>query len=65
MQLRMVAVVIGGLRETVIEDLGRLARLDGMSFELRIGQSMQLFGAAKAAWASQEQKRLTKGVQGE
>jgi tetratricopeptide (TPR) repeat protein len=34
MQLRMVEVVLGGLRETAVEDLGRLARLDGMSFEL-------------------------------
>lgn len=34
MQLRMVEVVLGGLRETAVEDLQRLARLDGMSFEL-------------------------------
>ena len=34
MQLRMVEVVLGGLRETAIEDLERLERLDGMSFEL-------------------------------
>lgn len=34
MQLRMVEVVLGGLRETSVEDLGRLSRLDGMSFEL-------------------------------
>lgn len=34
MQLRMVEVVLGGLRETAVEDLGRLARLEGMSFEL-------------------------------
>ena len=34
MQLRMVDVVIGGLRETAVDDLARLARLDGMSFEL-------------------------------
>src|SRR4051812_14177584 len=34
MQLRMVEVVLGGLKETAVEDLGRLARLDGMSFEL-------------------------------
>ncbi len=34
MQLRMIEVVLGGLRETAVEDLGRLARLDGMSFEL-------------------------------
>jgi tetratricopeptide (TPR) repeat protein len=34
MQLRMVEVVLGGLRETAVEDLGRLSRLDGMSFEL-------------------------------
>ncbi len=33
-QLRMVEIVLGGLRETAVEDLGRLARLDGMSFEL-------------------------------
>lgn len=29
MQLRMVEVVLGGLRETAVEDLQRLARLDG------------------------------------
>jgi tetratricopeptide (TPR) repeat protein len=34
MQLRMIDVVLGGLRETAVEDLARLARLDGMSFEL-------------------------------
>jgi len=34
MQLRMVDVVIAGLRETAVEDLERLARLDGMRFEL-------------------------------
>src|SRR5690349_4719215 len=34
MQLRMVEVVLGGLRETAVEDLARLARLDGMTFEL-------------------------------
>ncbi len=34
MQLRMVEVVLGGLKETAVEDLGRLARLDGLGFEL-------------------------------
>lgn len=34
MQLRMIDVVLGGLRETAVEDLSRLSRLDGMSFEL-------------------------------
>ncbi|HEY4056212.1 MAG TPA: DUF4388 domain-containing protein, partial [Kofleriaceae bacterium] len=34
MQLRMIEVVLGGLKETAVEDLGRLARLDNMSFEL-------------------------------
>ena len=33
-QLRMVEVVLDGLRETAVEDLDRLARLDAMSFEL-------------------------------
>ncbi|HTR51706.1 MAG TPA: DUF4388 domain-containing protein [Kofleriaceae bacterium] len=33
-QLRMIDVVLGGLRETAVEDLSRLARLDRMSFEL-------------------------------
>ncbi|MEO6773442.1 MAG: DUF4388 domain-containing protein [Kofleriaceae bacterium] len=33
-QLRMLDVVLGGLRETAVEDLTRLARLDGMCFEL-------------------------------
>jgi hypothetical protein len=30
----------------------------------RIGQSMRLFRSANAAWAWQEPKRLTEGVQG-
>ncbi len=34
MQLRMVEVVLVGLRETAVEDLDRLARFDGMEFEL-------------------------------
>jgi tetratricopeptide (TPR) repeat protein len=34
MQLRMLDVVFGGLQETAVEDLTRLARLDGMCFEL-------------------------------
>ncbi|HEY4243989.1 MAG TPA: DUF4388 domain-containing protein [Kofleriaceae bacterium] len=34
MQLRMVEVVLGGLRETAVENLDRLTRLDAMSFEL-------------------------------
>ncbi|MBV8760666.1 MAG: tetratricopeptide repeat protein, partial [Deltaproteobacteria bacterium] len=34
MQLRMIDVVIDGLRETAVEDLTKLQRLDGMSFEL-------------------------------
>jgi tetratricopeptide (TPR) repeat protein len=33
-QLQMVEVVLDGLRETAVEDLARLARLDEMSFEL-------------------------------
>src|SRR3954447_16493757 len=33
-QLRMVEVVLDGLRETAVEDLDRLARLDAMAFEL-------------------------------
>jgi tetratricopeptide (TPR) repeat protein len=32
--LRMIEVVLGGLRETAVEDLERLARLEGMRFEL-------------------------------
>ncbi len=34
MQLRMVEVVLVGLRETAVDDLDRLARFDGMRFEL-------------------------------
>jgi tetratricopeptide (TPR) repeat protein len=34
LQLRMVEVVLEGLRETAVEDLERLARLEGMSFVL-------------------------------
>jgi tetratricopeptide (TPR) repeat protein len=34
MQLRMVDVVLTGLKETAVEDLDRLARLDGMRFSL-------------------------------
>ncbi|MGE0868881.1 MAG: DUF4388 domain-containing protein [Kofleriaceae bacterium] len=32
--LNMIEVVLGGLRETAVEDLGRLARFDKLSFEL-------------------------------
>jgi tetratricopeptide (TPR) repeat protein len=35
-QLRMVELVLSGLRETAVEDLERLARLDGMSFEMTL-----------------------------
>ena len=34
MQLKMIEVVLSGLRETAVEDLDRLARFDGMAFEL-------------------------------
>src|SRR5262245_986274 len=34
MQLRMIDVVFGGLRETAALDLGRLSRLEGLAFEL-------------------------------
>ena len=34
MQLRMIEVVLSGLKETAVEDLARLARLDGMSFRM-------------------------------
>lgn len=34
MQLRMIEVVLSGLKETAVEDLARLARLDGMSFQM-------------------------------
>lgn len=34
MQFRMVEVVLEGLRETAVEDLDRLSRLDAMAFEL-------------------------------
>lgn len=34
MQLRMIEVVLEGLKETAVEDLGRLARLDSINFEL-------------------------------
>jgi tetratricopeptide (TPR) repeat protein len=34
MQLRMVEVVLGGLRETAVEGAERLGRLDGMTFQL-------------------------------
>src|SRR4051812_28317427 len=33
-QLQMVEVVLDGLRETAVEDIARLARLDGLAFEL-------------------------------
>src|SRR5580704_16540462 len=32
--LRMIDIVLGGLRETVVDDLTKLSRLDGMAFEL-------------------------------
>jgi tetratricopeptide (TPR) repeat protein len=43
MQLRMVDIVLGGLRDTAAQDLGRLARLEGMTFELTTrGQRLRL-----------------------
>jgi tetratricopeptide (TPR) repeat protein len=43
LQLRMVDVVLGGLRDTGGEDLGRLRRFDGMTFELTSrGQRLRL-----------------------
>ena len=55
MQLRMVELVLGGLRETAVEDLDRLARLEGMRFELtergaRLGHELRrAFGEATVA----------------
>ncbi|TMQ08764.1 MAG: tetratricopeptide repeat protein [Deltaproteobacteria bacterium] len=54
-QLRMIEVVLDGLRETAVEDIDRLARLDGMAFELTDrGQRLeaelrQVFGDAAIA----------------
>ena len=51
-QLRMVEVVLDGLRETAVEDLDRLARLDAMAFELTVrgrrldGELRHAFGHA-------------------
>ena len=43
MQLRMVDVVLCGLRDTAAQDLGRLARLENMTFELTTrGQRLRL-----------------------
>jgi tetratricopeptide (TPR) repeat protein len=41
MQLRMIEVVLSGLKETAVEDLDRLTRLEGLTFELS-ARGMQL-----------------------
>jgi tetratricopeptide (TPR) repeat protein len=48
-QLHMVEVVLDGLRETAVEDLARLARLDEMAFELT-GRGRRLEGELRRAF---------------
>ncbi len=60
MQLRMVEVVLGGLRETAVEDLGRLGRLDGMSFELT-GRGKRLRHELKRVFGERAILMLTNG----
>ena len=52
MQLRMVEVVLGGLRETAVEDLDRLARLDGMTLRAHRARQAAPARAASARSAS-------------
>ena len=61
MQLRMVEVVFSGLKETAVEDLDRLARLDGMSFELTT-RGVRLRHELKRAFGEKAVALLADGV---
>ena len=61
MQLRMIEVVLSGLRETAVEDLDRLARLDGMTFELS-RRGVLLRHELKRAFGERVVTQLAKGV---
>ena len=61
MQLRMVEVVIGGLKETAVEDLDRLARLEGMKFELTT-RGVRLKHELKRAYGERAVATLTEGA---
>jgi tetratricopeptide (TPR) repeat protein len=61
MQLRMVEVVLSGLKETAVEDLDRLARLDGMSFHLTT-RGARLRHELKRAFGEKAVAHLAEGV---
>src|SRR5689334_7808298 len=61
MQLRMVEVVLDGLRETAVEDLDRLARLDAMSFELT-DRGKRLYPELKRAFGDRTMAALAGGA---
>ncbi len=60
-QLRMVEVVLDGLRETEVEDLSRLARLDGMRFTLT-PRGKQLKSELKRAYPERVMQLLDAGA---
>ncbi|MCW5808819.1 MAG: hypothetical protein KIT31_41090, partial [Deltaproteobacteria bacterium] len=62
MQLRMVEVVLSGLRETAVDDLERLARLDGMAFELS-GRGTRLRHELKRAFGERVVTLLADGIE--
>ncbi|MDB4958873.1 MAG: response regulator receiver protein [Myxococcales bacterium] len=61
MQLRMVEVVLSGLRETAVEDLSRLARLDGLSFELT-DRGKRLRHELRRTWGERAVAQLAMGT---
>lgn len=60
-QLEMVEVVLDGLRETAVEDLGRLARLDAMAFELT-ERGQQLDGELRRAFGDAAIAAIARGA---
>ena len=59
--LRMIDIVLGGLRETVVEDLTKLSRLDGMSFELT-ERGVRLRSELRKIFGEQGVTALTRGA---
>ncbi|HMG55649.1 MAG TPA: DUF4388 domain-containing protein, partial [Kofleriaceae bacterium] len=60
-QLAMVEVVLDGLRETAVEDLDRLARLDAMAFELT-ERGHRLDGGLRRAFGDRPIDAIARGA---
>ncbi len=61
MELPMIDVVLGGLRETAVEDVERLARFDGMRFELT-RRGVRLEPELARAFGDEPMARLAEGA---